>query len=136
VNVNGQWLVFEGQHGDPDMKTEATLQQVVELTGLMFEPIHLQNRDVAIAQLEKLKAFLATITSSADHENRSEAHRDLQPGCGKDGAATPGRSTVRRGQRAMIASPANARSLADNARLKTSRLQGLSAGLAIAISGQ
>jgi hypothetical protein len=62
VNVNGQWLVFEGQYGDPDMKTEATLQQVVELTGLMFEPIDLQNRDVAIAQLEKLKAFLARIT--------------------------------------------------------------------------
>jgi hypothetical protein len=55
-------LVFEGQYGDPDMKTEATLQQVVELTGLMFEPIDLQNRDVAIAQLEKPKAFLATIT--------------------------------------------------------------------------
>ena len=36
VNVDGQWLVFRGLHGDPDIKLKLTLSQAADLYKLGY----------------------------------------------------------------------------------------------------
>ena len=36
MNVDGQWLVFRGLHGDPDIKLKLTLSQAAELYKLGY----------------------------------------------------------------------------------------------------
>ena len=37
INVDGQWLVFKGTMGDPDVRMEFTSKQAVEYRKLMFK---------------------------------------------------------------------------------------------------
>lgn len=64
ANVNGQWLVFEGKLGDPDLTIEVTRAKAVEFSGLLFgaRPEDMKSKAQVDAQIDKVKAFLNTVT--------------------------------------------------------------------------
>ncbi len=64
VTVDGQWLVFEGAMGDPDVRMAFTSKQAVEYRKLMFK--FTKEKDAPIEKkkknLEELVAFLDKVT--------------------------------------------------------------------------
>lgn len=59
VNVDGQWLVFEGLHGDPDFRLSLTLEQATWLytTGI-YEVRNLQTPAQALDLSRRFLKFL------------------------------------------------------------------------------
>jgi hypothetical protein len=63
VNVNGQWLVFEGLLGDPDLKMALTHQQISELATLVFAAPANESPASASGRLTAIKTLLNSVTT-------------------------------------------------------------------------
>jgi hypothetical protein len=58
VNVDGQWIVFEGARGEPDMKIEVTPEQSEQYASLLFAPSTKSDQE----RLQDVKAFIDSVT--------------------------------------------------------------------------
>ncbi len=57
LNVDGQWLVFEGAHGDPDVRIAVTVAESDKFGELFWKPIDPQDPAAARATLKAIKDF-------------------------------------------------------------------------------
>jgi len=62
VNVNGQWLVFDGLLGDPDVKLAVTHEQTNRLLKLIYAPLPTDNQDAVIKRITDVKSLLDSVT--------------------------------------------------------------------------
>ncbi len=61
VNVDGQWLVFKGLMGDPDVRYAVTHKQAKEFTTMVLKASTANNED-RLALLNNIKAFMEKTT--------------------------------------------------------------------------
>ena len=72
VNVDGQWLVFRGLHGDPDFRLKLTLQEAAELYRIGYYEV---NKVKTPKQAKKLSdEFLLLLNKTLDY--RRKDHKD------------------------------------------------------------
>ena len=74
MNVDGQWLVFRGLHGDPDIKLKLTLSQAADLYKLgYYEVKDLKSQKQA---KELSKEFLTLFNETIEYQRKD--HVDFE----------------------------------------------------------
>jgi len=65
ANVDGQWMVFPGAAGDPDVKWAVTPKQLSDFTKLVFEPGKGAgtSKEAAKQRVDEIKGFLKSVTT-------------------------------------------------------------------------
>jgi hypothetical protein len=63
ANVNGQWLVFQGKLGNPDIAIEVTHTKAAEFSGLLFNarPEDMQSKEKVDAYIDRVKVFIDSV---------------------------------------------------------------------------